>query len=135
MSLTPSRRSPVDFDGERGHADHVEVARDDAVDAVLDAAVVDRREEPDRAVVEREDRHVAPGEEAHRGEDRAVAAEHHREVGVAVRLGSEHHAVALRDAVLLDLVGRTRCTSSRLGGEPARRSCAPPRRCRRRAGG
>ncbi len=72
-----------------------------------------------------------PRVEPQRREDRAVAAEHDGEVGVAVRVGAEHDAVLRLDAVLLDLVLRQAHLHPRL----ARQLDHAPQRARRSAPG
>ena len=84
----------------------LEVAGQGPADALIEPVALDRRQEPDRPVVDREGGHVATCEQAQRGQDRPVAAEHEREVGVRARLGAVDHAVALAQPVLLHLLGR-----------------------------
>jgi hypothetical protein len=78
---------------EGGQRAHVEVARDDALDPLVEATVVDRGEKPDRPEVEREHGHVAARERPEREEDRAIPAEHHSEVRVGFRVGAEMAAL------------------------------------------
>ena len=101
-------RAPGRRDRERGQRQHVEVARERALEAVLELARArpwpGSRSSPKLTAKTGTPR---PGEAAQRGQDRAVAAQHHAQIGAAVvRVGAEHDAVARLDAVLLDLLGR-----------------------------
>ena len=63
-----------------------------------------------------------PGVGAQRGQDAAVAAEHHRQVGGLAGVRAQQHALLLLDAVLLDLVRRHQHL------DPPRRARASSRR-------
>ena len=68
-----------------GQLQDLEVAREGAVEVPPQAVGVERREEADLAVVDREHRHPRARVLAQRGEDRPVAAQHDAEVGPAAR--------------------------------------------------
>ena len=68
-----------------GQLQDLEVAREGAVEVAAQAVGVERGEEADLAVVDREHRHARARVLAQRGEDRPVAAQHDAEVGPAAR--------------------------------------------------
>ena len=87
---------------------------------------VDRGQEADLAVVDREHRHAGAGVAAQRGQDRAVAAEDDAEVDVVAQLGDDLDERRDLDPVLGGLVG----------GEAQRHAAASarsPSACGRRA--
>ena len=70
-------------DRDRRQLEPLEVAGERAVEVLAEPVGVDRGEEADLAEVDREHRDAGAGVVAQRGEDRAVAAEHDAEVGLA----------------------------------------------------
>ena len=96
----------VERERDAGQLEQLEAALERDRDRLVDRVGLDRREEPDRAVVERVHRHTASRVSPERGQDAAVAAQDEREVGGFVRLGSDTHALLLGDAVLLRLPRR-----------------------------
>ena len=107
MSFT-AIRSPEEVEAiSAGICEHIELAAQRlGRSRCRGRLALDGREEADLAEVDREDRHAPAGEPAQGGEDRAVAAHHHRQVGRRVGVGAQHGAAQLGEAVLLHLLGR-----------------------------
>ncbi len=93
---------------ERRQLDDVVLTREDAPEPRLEVASSHRAEEADAAEVDADDRDTRREEARERSQDRAVAAEHHREIGgrrVRARVDPVLRRLVVRvqelDAVLL----------------------------------
>ena len=89
---------------EARHLHHVELAREEPLEAQVELVRLDRRQEADRPEVDPEDRHVGPRPVPERLEDRAVTAEDQTEVGLRVEVVERPGLGEGR--VLVALVGR-----------------------------
>ena len=102
-SLSPDEVETV----SAGSAEHLEVPGERPGEPGVEAVALHRREEADLTEVHGEDRHVATGVAAQRGEDGAVAAENDRKVGIPVGVRAQHRAGELGgQAELFDLLRR-----------------------------
>ncbi len=104
-----------------------------AADAVLQFLRLDRRQEPDRAEVDREDWYPGARVAAQRAQDRAVPAQHHAQLRIAAERSIDLDAWPRGKAVLAGLLGVE--PQRRPGGSGLRdHDSAEPPRFRRGAG-
>ncbi len=82
MSLMAALRAAVELEHDPRQPQQLELAAERPLDPGLDVGGLHRRQEPDRAVVDREDRYRCAGVTLERPQDRAVAAEHHAQLDV-----------------------------------------------------